>query len=264
MTKLGVVFTADRPPEELRSVRNRRRVRLAWTSCSCGRTASSSEGSRRPRPRSQQQHASRSAWASCRRCSATPLPRPWRSRPWPGSILVASSPASGTACRRGSSRSARCRRSRCARSRRRLLPSGACSPVRASAWRATTSTFVTSVWRDHPRCGRRSYWACVVRLDYAPPGRVADGTILAEPSAPAYIRWARERIEEGRASPAEPIRIGSRFSSGAASTPTADMRAMQSRTCCSTRASPCSSRRSSVRRNSLSFAHSAIPCRLRL
>jgi alkanesulfonate monooxygenase SsuD/methylene tetrahydromethanopterin reductase-like flavin-dependent oxidoreductase (luciferase family) len=31
-------------------------------------------------------------------------------------------------------------------------------------------------------------------------GRVADGTILAEPSAPAYIRWARERIEEGRAS----------------------------------------------------------------
>ena len=30
-------------------------------------------------------------------------------------------------------------------------------------------------------------------------GRSADGTILAEPSAPAYIRWARERIEEGRA-----------------------------------------------------------------
>jgi len=29
-------------------------------------------------------------------------------------------------------------------------------------------------------------------------GRSADGTILAEPSAPAYIRWARERIEEGR------------------------------------------------------------------
>ena len=31
-------------------------------------------------------------------------------------------------------------------------------------------------------------------------GRSADGTILAEPSAPAYIRWARRRIEEGRAS----------------------------------------------------------------
>ena len=31
-------------------------------------------------------------------------------------------------------------------------------------------------------------------------GRSADGTILAEPSAPAYIRWARERIEEGRIS----------------------------------------------------------------
>jgi alkanesulfonate monooxygenase SsuD/methylene tetrahydromethanopterin reductase-like flavin-dependent oxidoreductase (luciferase family) len=30
-------------------------------------------------------------------------------------------------------------------------------------------------------------------------GRVADGTILAEPSPPPYIRWARERIEEGRA-----------------------------------------------------------------
>jgi 5,10-methylenetetrahydromethanopterin reductase len=30
-------------------------------------------------------------------------------------------------------------------------------------------------------------------------GRSADGSILAEPSAPAYIRWARERIEEGRA-----------------------------------------------------------------
>lgn len=29
-------------------------------------------------------------------------------------------------------------------------------------------------------------------------GRCADGTILAEPSPPAYIRWARERIEEGR------------------------------------------------------------------
>jgi 5,10-methylenetetrahydromethanopterin reductase len=31
-------------------------------------------------------------------------------------------------------------------------------------------------------------------------GRSADGTILAEPSAPAYIRWAREHIDEGRAS----------------------------------------------------------------
>jgi alkanesulfonate monooxygenase SsuD/methylene tetrahydromethanopterin reductase-like flavin-dependent oxidoreductase (luciferase family) len=30
-------------------------------------------------------------------------------------------------------------------------------------------------------------------------GRSADGTILAEPAAPTYIRWARERIDEGRA-----------------------------------------------------------------
>jgi alkanesulfonate monooxygenase SsuD/methylene tetrahydromethanopterin reductase-like flavin-dependent oxidoreductase (luciferase family) len=30
-------------------------------------------------------------------------------------------------------------------------------------------------------------------------GRSADGTILAEPSPPAYIRWARQHIEEGRA-----------------------------------------------------------------
>lgn len=30
-------------------------------------------------------------------------------------------------------------------------------------------------------------------------GRSANGTILAEPAAPAYIRWARERIDEGRA-----------------------------------------------------------------
>jgi alkanesulfonate monooxygenase SsuD/methylene tetrahydromethanopterin reductase-like flavin-dependent oxidoreductase (luciferase family) len=30
-------------------------------------------------------------------------------------------------------------------------------------------------------------------------GRSADGTVLAEPSPPAYIRWARERIDEGRA-----------------------------------------------------------------
>jgi alkanesulfonate monooxygenase SsuD/methylene tetrahydromethanopterin reductase-like flavin-dependent oxidoreductase (luciferase family) len=30
-------------------------------------------------------------------------------------------------------------------------------------------------------------------------GRSADGTILAEPAAPRYIRWARERIDEGRA-----------------------------------------------------------------
>lgn len=30
-------------------------------------------------------------------------------------------------------------------------------------------------------------------------GRSADGTILAEPAAPAYIRWARTRIDEGRA-----------------------------------------------------------------
>jgi 5,10-methylenetetrahydromethanopterin reductase len=29
-------------------------------------------------------------------------------------------------------------------------------------------------------------------------GRRADGTILAEPASPAYIRWARERIDEGR------------------------------------------------------------------
>jgi 5,10-methylenetetrahydromethanopterin reductase len=56
-----------------------------------------------------------------------------------------------------------------------------------------------------------------VRLEQAPPvappvvlgvrrpfglraaGRSADGTILAEPAAPAYIRWARRRIDEGRA-----------------------------------------------------------------
>jgi alkanesulfonate monooxygenase SsuD/methylene tetrahydromethanopterin reductase-like flavin-dependent oxidoreductase (luciferase family) len=31
-------------------------------------------------------------------------------------------------------------------------------------------------------------------------GRSADGTILAEPAAPAYVRWARARIDEGRAS----------------------------------------------------------------
>jgi 5,10-methylenetetrahydromethanopterin reductase len=30
-------------------------------------------------------------------------------------------------------------------------------------------------------------------------GRSAEGTTLPEPSPPAYIRWARERIEEGRA-----------------------------------------------------------------
>jgi 5,10-methylenetetrahydromethanopterin reductase len=30
-------------------------------------------------------------------------------------------------------------------------------------------------------------------------GRSADGTILAEPAAPAYIRWARGHIDEGRA-----------------------------------------------------------------
>ena len=30
-------------------------------------------------------------------------------------------------------------------------------------------------------------------------GRSADGTILAEPSPPSYVQWARERIEEGRA-----------------------------------------------------------------
>lgn len=30
-------------------------------------------------------------------------------------------------------------------------------------------------------------------------GRVADGTILAECSSAAYVRWARERIDEGRA-----------------------------------------------------------------
>ena len=29
-------------------------------------------------------------------------------------------------------------------------------------------------------------------------GRSADGTILAEPAPPAYIRWAREQIDEGR------------------------------------------------------------------
>jgi alkanesulfonate monooxygenase SsuD/methylene tetrahydromethanopterin reductase-like flavin-dependent oxidoreductase (luciferase family) len=37
------------------------------------------------------------------------------------------------------------------------------------------------------------------RLGLRASGRSADGTILAEPSAPAYIRWARERIDEGRA-----------------------------------------------------------------
>jgi alkanesulfonate monooxygenase SsuD/methylene tetrahydromethanopterin reductase-like flavin-dependent oxidoreductase (luciferase family) len=29
-------------------------------------------------------------------------------------------------------------------------------------------------------------------------GRVADGTILAEGASPGYVRWARERIDEGR------------------------------------------------------------------
>jgi 5,10-methylenetetrahydromethanopterin reductase len=31
-------------------------------------------------------------------------------------------------------------------------------------------------------------------------GRSADGSILAEPAAPAHLRWARDRIDEGRAS----------------------------------------------------------------
>jgi alkanesulfonate monooxygenase SsuD/methylene tetrahydromethanopterin reductase-like flavin-dependent oxidoreductase (luciferase family) len=35
-------------------------------------------------------------------------------------------------------------------------------------------------------------------------GRSADGTILAEPSPPPYIQWARERIEEGRAASGRP------------------------------------------------------------
>jgi alkanesulfonate monooxygenase SsuD/methylene tetrahydromethanopterin reductase-like flavin-dependent oxidoreductase (luciferase family) len=30
-------------------------------------------------------------------------------------------------------------------------------------------------------------------------GRSADGTLIAEPAPPAYIRWARDRIDEGRA-----------------------------------------------------------------
>jgi alkanesulfonate monooxygenase SsuD/methylene tetrahydromethanopterin reductase-like flavin-dependent oxidoreductase (luciferase family) len=30
-------------------------------------------------------------------------------------------------------------------------------------------------------------------------GRSADGTILAEPSPPAYVRWARQHVDEGRA-----------------------------------------------------------------
>ena len=40
-------------------------------------------------------------------------------------------------------------------------------------------------------------------------GRSADGTILAEPSPPAYIHWAKERIEEGRtaAGRADPHRL---------------------------------------------------------
>jgi alkanesulfonate monooxygenase SsuD/methylene tetrahydromethanopterin reductase-like flavin-dependent oxidoreductase (luciferase family) len=37
------------------------------------------------------------------------------------------------------------------------------------------------------------------RLGLRASGRSADGTVLAEPSPPAYIRWARERIDEGRA-----------------------------------------------------------------
>lgn len=30
-------------------------------------------------------------------------------------------------------------------------------------------------------------------------GRVADGTVLTEMSAPGYVRWAREQIDTGRA-----------------------------------------------------------------
>lgn len=46
----------------------------------------------------------------------------------------------------------------------------------------------------HP-CWRASRGPKSLRL----AGRSADGTILAEPTAPEYVRWARERIAEGQA-----------------------------------------------------------------
>jgi len=56
------------------------------------------------------------------------------------------------------------------------------------------------VWLEHPPPIRPPLVLGVRRpLGLRASGRSADGTILAEPSPPAYIRWARERIEEGRA-----------------------------------------------------------------
>lgn len=48
---------------------------------------------------------------------------------------------------------------------------------------------------------RRCCWACADRSGCA-SGRSADGTVLAEPSPPAYIRSALEQIEQGRSTAA--------------------------------------------------------------
>ena len=52
---------------------------------------------------------------------------------------------------------------------------------------------------EHPPTVRPSLVLGVRRaLGLKVSGRTADGTILSEPSPPSYIHWARQRIEEGR------------------------------------------------------------------
>ena len=140
--------------------------------------------------------------------------------------------------------------------------SGACSPASASASTATTSTCATSAW-----CSRRRSAPPVVLgvrrpLGLRASGRSADGTILAEPSPPAYIRWARERIEEGRAAAGrtDPHRVTVFVKCRV----DADRRHARERgrgDAARARASRRSSRRSAATRSSPRCARSAIPSR---
>ena len=89
--------------------------------------------------------------------------------------------------------------SRCARSRRPRAQSAACSPASAST---TTGDYVDL---EDAQLGQAPAVVPPIVLGVRRPfglraaGRSADGTILAEPAPPAYIRWARERVDEGRA-----------------------------------------------------------------
>ncbi len=212
--RLGIVFTADRLPEELPAFAVAAEAAgydelWVWEDCFYGGGISASAVALA---------ATRSIRvglgimpAVFRNPVATAMEAATLARVFPGR----SSRASATASRAGCARSARCRRSRCARSRRRRSPSGGCSTASASACTASTSTWTTSRSCRRPP-SRRPLGVRAARLRGRAVGR-RDGARRAGAGLLRALGARADRSAAGRRRGAS-TRTRRRRSSSAAST----------------------------------------------